>query len=305
MLDAFLRHAERRRAGLATLSIFDRPARARFLALCGDHDLVAVVAPAFADLVAHSFIEPAAFARIRASSAQILGITETDLARATRHDLEVWRAALPDRPANAAIDALCMGDPALASVPSLLDCVPALALIVDTATPAHDVALLAEDAIANPSATIALCAPMHAITELLSSAPASRAMTLLRAGIMDDADAAGAPIPIEIDRARSEAERFIATALAQSQDLRGIFELNTRYLGWEIDLLCTRHRIAIEIDGYHHFNDIDAYRRDRRKDLELQRGGLLVLRIHADDVVARLEEILATVRSLIAERPAR
>ena len=43
--------------------------------------------------------------------------------------------------------------------------------------------------------------------------------------------------------------------------------------------------LAVEIDGYYHFQDADAYRRDRRKDLELQKRGFLVVRVLAEDVV--------------------
>ena len=46
-----------------------------------------------------------------------------------------------------------------------------------------------------------------------------------------------------------------------------------------------RDRIAIEIDGYHHFADAERYRRDRRKDLLLQSHGLLVIRLLAEDVM--------------------
>ncbi len=54
-------------------------------------------------------------------------------------------------------------------------------------------------------------------------------------------------------------------------------------------------KLAIEIDGYFHFQDESAYRRDRRKDLALQKHGYLVLRCLADDIVARFEEILDAI----------
>jgi very-short-patch-repair endonuclease len=70
----------------------------------------------------------------------------------------------------------------------------------------------------------------------------------------------------------------------------------------EVDLVSRKLRLAIEIDGYYHFQDLDDYRRDRRKDLELQRRGYLVLRFLAADVVARLEEILDTILNAVAYR---
>ena len=61
--------------------------------------------------------------------------------------------------------------------------------------------------------------------------------------------------------------------------------------------------VAVMLVGLlHHFRDADAYRRDRRKDLELQRRGYLVVRVLADDVVRRLEEILETILGLVAHR---
>ncbi len=87
----------------------------------------------------------------------------------------------------------------------------------------------------------------------------------------------------------------------------GLFELNATLdfpfgagRPIEVDLLARSLKLVIEIDGYYHFQDPEAYRRDRRKDLELQKRGYLVLRILADDVVERLEELLETVLSAVA-----
>lgn len=63
----------------------------------------------------------------------------------------------------------------------------------------------------------------------------------------------------------------------------------------EIDLACPSLRLAVEVDGYFHFRDADAYRRDRRKDIELQRQGYFVVRVLAEDVMARLEAVVAVV----------
>ena len=46
------------------------------------------------------------------------------------------------------------------------------------------------------------------------------------------------------------------------------------------------------------------YRRDRRKDLELQKHGYLVVRVLADDVVERLEEVMDTILAAVAFRRA-
>lgn len=120
-----------------------------------------------------------------------------------------------------------------------------------------------------------------------------------------------APGPTEKDRARSEAERFLFARLESLPPTAGLFELN-QPLNFsfginpaEPDLVCLPLRLAIEIDGYYHFQDPDAYRRDRRKDLELQRHGYLVLRFLAEDVTARLEEILDTILEVVAWRRGR
>jgi very-short-patch-repair endonuclease len=52
----------------------------------------------------------------------------------------------------------------------------------------------------------------------------------------------------------------------------------------EVDLACRAVRLAVEVDGYHHFIDAEAYRRDRRKDRMLQLNGWLVFRVLADDL---------------------
>ena len=116
--------------------------------------------------------------------------------------------------------------------------------------------------------------------------------------------------PAQHDRARSAAERFLFELLADLPDTAGLFELNVRLdfcfgpMRAEVDLLAAGLRLAVEIDGFHHFREPDAYRRDRRKDALLQRQGFLVLRFLAADVVERLEEILEEIRRTVAFRRA-
>jgi hypothetical protein len=107
------------------------------------------------------------------------------------------------------------------------------------------------------------------------------------------------------DAARSAAERYLFERLQAHPITAGLFELNGvldavgggRSL--EVDLLARDTRVAIEIDGYYHFTDWDAYRRDRKKDVLLQLAGFCVVRCLADDVAGRLEEILQTVLSAV------
>jgi very-short-patch-repair endonuclease len=70
----------------------------------------------------------------------------------------------------------------------------------------------------------------------------------------------------------------------------------------ETDLLCEAAKVVIEIDGLQHLGDVEAYRRDRRKDALLQAHGYLVLRFLADDLGKQLDTVLDTVLRTLASR---
>jgi very-short-patch-repair endonuclease len=113
------------------------------------------------------------------------------------------------------------------------------------------------------------------------------------------------------DDARSAAERFLFERLESVAETAGLFKLNVKLdfdFGsnrWiEVDLTASTLKLAIEVDGYHHFTGPEAFRRDRRKDLELQKHGYLVLRVLAEDVVERLEEVMDTILTTVAFRRA-
>ena len=117
------------------------------------------------------------------------------------------------------------------------------------------------------------------------------------------------PDPEHDDRARSAAERFLFERLETLPQTAGLFTLNAPLdfafgagRPIEVDLAAADLALAVEIDGYYHFRDADAYRRDRRKDFELQKRGFLVVRVLADDVVSRLEEVLDQVLAAVALR---
>jgi very-short-patch-repair endonuclease len=117
--------------------------------------------------------------------------------------------------------------------------------------------------------------------------------------------------PAVVQRVRSLAERVMFEALERRRATRGRFELNgiiDALFGpreAEIDLIDRNLRIAVEIDGFHHFTDSDAYRRDRRKDVLLQNEGFLVIRILADDVLEAVEEAVDRVVAASALRRTR
>ena len=112
-----------------------------------------------------------------------------------------------------------------------------------------------------------------------------------------------------IDRGTSATEAFLYRRLETLPETAGNFRLNANlpipFDGrgqMEVDLLCGDLRIAVELDGGQHLNDVEAYRRDRRKDQLLQENGYLVLRFLAEDVGKRLDEVLDAILRSLAHR---
>ncbi len=157
-----------------------------------------------------------------------------------------------------------------------------------------------ERAAADPTRPIAVIARAETIESWQANAP-DRLKALVCEGMLAIAERSAAASPgVHID-ARSAAEAVLFEALEATAATANRFELNGRLAvtfgndAAEVDLLSRRDRIAIEIDGYHHFTDAERYRRDRRKDLLLQIQGLLVIRLLAGDV---MREPLVAVRTI-------
>jgi len=116
---------------------------------------------------------------------------------------------------------------------------------------------------------------------------------------------AGAAVSLD---ARSVAEATLYEALEATPATAGRFQLNeslsVRFgpTAAEIDLLSRGDRIAIEIDGIHHFANPDCYRRDRRKDLLLQTQGFVVVRLLAEDVMRDVRSAVNAVCQALAYR---
>jgi very-short-patch-repair endonuclease len=70
----------------------------------------------------------------------------------------------------------------------------------------------------------------------------------------------------------------------------------------EVDLLCRDAHLAVELDGARHLSE-ESYRRDREKDLALQRHGWLVLRFLASDATARLGDVLDAILGVLPAPP--
>jgi very-short-patch-repair endonuclease len=110
-------------------------------------------------------------------------------------------------------------------------------------------------------------------------------------------------------RARSASEAFLYRRLETLADTAGRFRLNAELPipfdnrgGMEVDLFCADAGVAIELDGAQHLADVDAYRRDRRKDALLQQHGCFVLRFLAEDVGRLLDQVLDAIQAALIHR---
>ncbi len=111
------------------------------------------------------------------------------------------------------------------------------------------------------------------------------------------------------DYARSQIERLLFERLESIEETSGIFQLNERlpipfgpHATMEVDICSSLYRIAIEIDGFYHFNDREAYCRDRRKDFVLQRHGYFVIRFLDDEITLELDVVLSRIRQVLSAR---
>ena len=93
---------------------------------------------------------------------------------------------------------------------------------------------------------------------------------------------------------RSEAEeRFLA--LVRSAGLPAP-EVNVLVQGHRVDFLWRDQGLVVEVDGFQFHSTREAFERDRRRDAELQRAGLRVLRVTWRQVV---DSPYATLANLV------
>ena len=116
-------------------------------------------------------------------------------------------------------------------------------------------------------------------------------------------------IAADSPRVRSASEAFLLRHLQRAPSTRGRFRPNARLPipfceqgHMEVDFLDADARVVIELDGPQHLSDLDAYRRDRRKDALLQENGYLVLRFLAEDLGTRLDAVLDQVERALANK---
>jgi very-short-patch-repair endonuclease len=72
--------------------------------------------------------------------------------------------------------------------------------------------------------------------------------------------------------------------------------------GWEVDFYWPEHGLVLEADGYQFHSGPESWRRDRRKQADLESRGLRVLRTDWDEVTQRPESMVARVVGAQAER---
>ena len=153
---------------------------------------------------------------------------------------------------------------------------------------------------------VAVTAPDAVLTSVLHGARDSRALTMARQGRV----ALTKPVQRTPGRGRGRTTRVLQAALAGDPRTRGQFELDAQVAlpetGYriDIDLLARRARIAIELDGWHHFQDPEGYRRDRDQDVRLQRAGYFVMRFLTEDVDDRMASTLDQIAIALAARHA-
>ena len=117
---------------------------------------------------------------------------------------------------------------------------------------------------------------------------------------------------LDPQRVRSASEAFLFRHLQDRSGTRGRFRLNARLPipfcergHMEVDFLEADVRLVMELDGPQHLADLDAYRRDRRKDALLQENGYLVLRFLAEDLGTRLAAVLDEIERALIRRDRR
>ena len=196
-------------------------------------------------------------------------------------------------------------------VPALVSLTDPIAVLVVPTSPASTAALAPATAVAAwlcealaPRAVALIAAP-SVLDELGASDGDRGSVALARQGLIRLPAAGHHDVPAG---GRSHAERALHAALNRDHRTCGRFALSYR-LGIpfngqdaEVDLYDAELAFAVEIDGWHHFREPDGYRRDRDKDLVLQRAGILVLRVLEQDVWDRLDYLVDYVAGALADR---
>ncbi len=100
------------------------------------------------------------------------------------------------------------------------------------------------------------------------------------------------------DRTRSDLERdFLRICRRHGLPLP---EVNVRVGGHLVDFLWRDSWLAVETDGYRYHRGRQAFRDDRRRDLDLRARGFEVLRLSEEQVGEEPERVAGILRDLLA-----
>ncbi len=104
----------------------------------------------------------------------------------------------------------------------------------------------------------------------------------------------------------SRAEQRLFDSLQQDQSLGRLFCFNRRVIAFQgqpyrVDLLCSEHRIVVEIDGNEHRSP-RKYREDRDRDYRLLLAGYLTLRLTNEDVFGDIALVMEKLRNVVGLR---
>jgi hypothetical protein len=187
------------------------------------------------------------------------------------------------------------------------DRLPGIRVVVDRAAAIAPAMSELGACFAVPPVATELLAPWPAVEAWLAISP-PRLRALASDGLIRLPDDRALQLTDDEARYRTLPERLLHEALEADPATRGLFvpnaALDVRFgrSTAEVDFLCDRHRVVVEVDGWHHFRAPDHYRRDRRKDLTLQERGYVVVRVLAADVVEDAAAVAALVRDATARR---
>jgi very-short-patch-repair endonuclease len=106
---------------------------------------------------------------------------------------------------------------------------------------------------------------------------------------------------------RSDHEQILHKLIIHDSTIQEAFLSNHRVSAlndrrYEIDLWCEALRLAIEVDGVQHVTNKKQQKRDERRDVDLAGVGIIVVRVHAVEVMSDPTRVLAYLRDRIATR---
>jgi very-short-patch-repair endonuclease len=100
------------------------------------------------------------------------------------------------------------------------------------------------------------------------------------------------------DGTRSAAERLFARLLTRA-DIAG-WRANQRVVSYEVDFFFRDARVVVEVDGFAHHTDPEAFQRDRKKQNALALAGYQVLRFTWLDLTEYPDRVIAEVRRAVS-----